>query len=53
MASGVEAPLKSVYHIPHQQVPAATNGIAPAVTLTVRLIMQGKVFNNLPLIIYL
>ncbi|XP_015911015.1 poly(rC)-binding protein 3 isoform X2 [Parasteatoda tepidariorum] len=43
MASGVEVPLKSIYHIPHQQQPpVTTNGIAPAVTLTVRLIMQGK-----------
>ncbi|XP_054708588.1 poly(rC)-binding protein 3-like [Uloborus diversus] len=41
MASGVEAPLKSIYHIPHQQTPL-TNGVSPAVTLTVRLIMQGK-----------
>ncbi|XP_035220494.1 poly(rC)-binding protein 3-like isoform X2 [Stegodyphus dumicola] len=42
MASGVEAPLKSIYHIPHQQGPLTPNGVAPAVTLTVRLIMQGK-----------
>ncbi|GBL95835.1 hypothetical protein AVEN_114119-1 [Araneus ventricosus] len=40
MSLGVEVPVKSVYHIPPQQSP--TNGIAPAVTLTVRLIMQGK-----------
>ncbi|GIY14569.1 poly(rC)-binding protein 3 [Caerostris extrusa] len=39
MSLGVEVPV--YHHIPLQQQ-SPTNGIAPAVTLTVRLIMQGK-----------
>ncbi|GIY25024.1 poly(rC)-binding protein 3 [Caerostris darwini] len=39
MSLGVEVPV--YHHIPQQQQ-SPTNGIAPAVTLTVRLIMQGK-----------
>ncbi|GFW07705.1 hypothetical protein TNCV_3918381 [Trichonephila clavipes] len=40
MSVGVE---KSLFHIPTGRSQSPANGAAPAVTLTVRLIMQGKV----------